>query len=131
MSKLSELSAAITHRGIEPKAVMRHLGTITAIADVMRKGPTSIDHGGTNYSLTFEEPSGDAPKRRVRVILSKVNPDAEMLYHYEHAFRDQFKAIGMGERPTAELIKRRFDWLYQDQAVRPGVSNEQNTAMRM
>lgn len=118
MSKLQELSAAITHRGIEPKAVMRHLDTIRAVADVMRKGPTSIEQGGTNFSLTFEDPSGDAPQRRVRIILSKVNPDAEMLYHYEHAFRDQFKAIGIGERPTPALISRRFDWLYQDVAVR-------------
>ena len=117
MSKYSELAKTLEYRKVPIVSIQRHLKTIEIIADTMTAGPAWIESGSMNYSLTFNFPDHENPKRRIRFIFSRMDKGGEMLYLYKHAFRDQFTAIKNGEKPTAESIKSSFEWLYHEANV--------------
>lgn len=119
MSKYSELAKALSYRKVPIPAIQRHLRTIELIADTMRSGPSWIEVGSINFSMRFDIYQSGGPRRRVRFILSRFDRDGEMMYLERQipgcnsVGSDEYRSLGPGAKPTAELIKQAFEYLYE------------------
>lgn len=113
MSKYSELAKALSYRKVPIPAIQRHLRTIELIADTMRSGPSWIEVGSINFSMRFDIYQSGGPRRRVRFILSRFDRDGEMMYLERQTVSDAYQAVGEGKKPTPELIKQAFEYLYE------------------
>lgn len=107
MSKLAELAKTMEYCNVPIPSIRRHIDTVEAIADAMQAGPSKIECGMENFSLTFDF----GRHRRIRVICAK-RDKASRMYTYQHVRDDQYEAVFEIKSPDRSRIEQAFRWLY-------------------
>lgn len=107
MSKLSELAKTMEYCNVPIPSIRRHMETVEAIADAMKAGPSKIECGMENFSLTFDF----GTVRRVRIICAK-RDNASRMCTYQHVRGDQYQTVREVENPDRAAIEQSFNWLY-------------------